>query len=396
MGTTPIGGGCRKKEIDFDNSQSMRIAHIINHLGVSGVNQVVADLVSVFNAHGHECVIYYLKACDSPASYPCPVMPLGGSASLPEHFDVIHAHGVGPMLYVMRHRCALTKRNGNKGRPLFVTTLHCYCFQDLPSLYGWAKGGLMAMAYLASTLWQDRVVCLSQDMMHYYSRWINHRNLRYVYNTRLLPSKQNVVFNPGDAALVDQLKSWHAQGHTVIGMNGVLIYRKGVDLMLRALRLLNQEDRRFRLVLVGDGQDRGDFEKLCQSLGLNDEVLFAGHRKDAYRFLPYYDILALPSHSEGFPLSLLEAAVYQKKVVVSELPIVKECFGYHNPEASAGKEEVAAFKIDTVQDATVLRLAEAIRRAMADEAIGARLCQRFDKDYSPEVFYQRYERVYGG
>ena len=89
----------------------MRIAHIINHLGVSGVNQVVADLVSVFSAYGHECVIYYLKACDSPASYPCPVVPLGGSASLPEHFDVIHAHGVGPMLYVMRHRRALAKRN---------------------------------------------------------------------------------------------------------------------------------------------------------------------------------------------------------------------------------------------------------------------------------------------
>lgn len=372
----------------------MRIAHIINHLGVSGVNQVVADLVSVFNAHGHECVIYYLKACDSPASYPCPVVPLSGSASLPEHFDVIHAHGVGPMLYVMRHRRALAKRNGNQGRSLFVTTLHCYCFQDLPSLYGRAKGGLMALAYLASTLWQDRVVCLSQDMMRYYSRWINHRKLRYVYNTRLLPSKQNVVFNPGDAALVDQLKSWHAQGHTVIGMNGVLIYRKGVDLMLRALRLLNQEGHRFRLVLVGDGQDRGDFEKLCHSLGLNDEVLFAGHRKDAYRFLPYYDILALPSHSEGFPLSLLEAAVYQKKVVVSELPIVKECFGYRAPRASAGREEVAAFKIDTDQDATILRLAEAVRRAVADESIGPRLRQRFDKGYSPEVFYHNYECVY--
>ena len=372
----------------------MRVAHIINHLGVSGVNQVVADLVSVFNAHGHECVIYYLKACDSPASYPCPVVPLDGSASLPEPFDVIHAHGVGPMLYVMKHRRALAKRNGNQGRPLFVTTLHCYCFQDLPSLYGWAKGGLMALAYLASTLWQDRVVCLSQDMMRYYSRWISRRKLRYVYNTRLLPSKQNEVFNPDDATLVDQLKSWHAQGHTVIGMNGVLIYRKGVDLMLRALRLLNLEGCRFRLVLVGDGQDRGDFEKLCQSLGLNDEVLYAGHRKDAYRFLPYYDILALPSHSEGFPLSLLEAAVYQKKVVVSELPIVKECFGYRNQGASTGKVEVAAFKIDPDQDATVLRLAEAIRNAMANDAIGARLRQRFDKDYSPEVFYQRYDRVY--
>ena len=298
------------------------------------------------------------------------------------------------MLYVMKHRRALAKRNGNQGRPLFVTTLHCYCFQDLPSLYGWAKGGLMALAYLASTLWQDRVVCLSQDMMRYYSRWISRRKLRYVYNTRLLPSKQNEVFNPDDATLVDQLKSWHAQGHTVIGMNGVLIYRKGVDLMLRALRLLNLEGCRFRLVLVGDGQDRGDFEKLCQSLGLNDEVLYAGHRKDAYRFLPYYDILALPSHSEGFPLSLLEAAVYQKKVVVSELPIVKECFGYRNQGASTGKVEVAAFKIDPDQDATVLRLAEAIRNAMANDAIGARLRQRFDKDYSPEVFYHKYECVY--
>ena len=202
--------------------------------------------------------------------------------------------------------------------------------------------------------------------------------------------------NPDDAALVDQLELWRAQGRTVIGMNGVLIYRKGVDLMLRALRLLNQEGHRFRLVLVGDGQDRGDFETLCQSLGLNDEVLFAGHRKDAYRFLPYYNILALPSHSEGFPLSLLEAAVYQKKVVVSELPIVKECFGYRTPWTSTGKEDVAAFKIDPNQDATVLRLAEAIRNAMADDAIGARLRQRLDKDYSPEFFYQRYERVYGG
>ena len=125
-------------------------------------------------------------------------------------------------------------------------------------------------------------------------------------------------------------------------------------------------------------------------------MLFTGHRKDAYRFLPYYDILALPSHSEGFPLSLLEAAVYQKKVVVSELPIVKECFGYRNQGASTGKAEVAAFKIDPDQDATVLRLAEAIRNAIADDAIGARLRQRFDKDYSPEVFYQKYECVCTG
>lgn len=37
--------------------------------------------------------------------------------------------------------------------------------------------------------------------------------------------------------------------------------------MLRALRLLNQEGHRFRLVLVGDGQDRGDLRRYANRWG---------------------------------------------------------------------------------------------------------------------------------
>lgn len=372
----------------------MRIAYIVNHLGPSGVNQVVADLVSVFTARGHDCVVCYLKDCDAPMRYACDTLRLSAVEDLTGDFDVIHAHGLGPMLFVARHRRELSKRKEGQCRPLFVTTLHCYCFQDLPSLYGRLKGGLMAMVYLWSTLWQDRVVCLSKDMMHYYARWISRSKLRYVYNTRILPSQEDITYDADDMKLVEKLKAWHAQGYHVIGMNGVLIYRKGVDLMLRALRQLNQDGDRYRLVLVGDGKDKGDFVRLCDSLGLENQVLFAGHRRDAYRFLPLYDVLAMPSHSEGFPLSLLEAAAYGKKVVVSDLPIVKECFEDTFLAQTQESQVVFIFDISSNQEKTIERMVQVFVYAVIDNKMGERLRVRFMENFSPKQFFKRYEVLY--
>ena len=368
----------------------MRIAYIVNHLGSSGVNQVVADLVSVFTSRGHECVVCYLKDCDTPMDYACDTMRLSAVTDLMGDFEVIHAHGLGPMLYVARHRRALSHRQDGRQRPLFVTTLHCYCFQDLPSLYGRLKGCLMGCAYLLSTRWQDRVVCLSKDMMHYYARWIGRGKLRYVYNTRILPSQESITFEADDRKLVENLKVWHEQGCHVIGMNGVLIYRKGVDLMLRALQLLNQDGDRYRLALVGDGKDKDVFVKLSEDLGLEGKVLFAGHRQDAYRFLPHYDVLAMPSHSEGFPLSLLEAAAYGRRVVVSELPIVKECFKFHDTD----KPDISVFKITTNSDQTIQGLAAAVKMVMADDDMGKRLQLCFKRELAPQKFYERYMLAY--
>jgi len=369
----------------------MRIAYIINHLGPSGVNQVVADLVSVFTAHGHECVVYYLRESDTPMGYACNTVYLRTVTDIVGTFDVVHAHGLGPMLYVARHKHDLAKRNGEQCRPLFITTLHCYCFQDLPSLYGWIKGGLMAFAYLWSTLWQDRVVCLSKDMMNYYSRWIKRSKLRYVYNTRILPSQKDITYDADDLKLVENLKVWHETGYHVIGMNGVLIYRKGVDLMLLALKQLNQSKDQYRLVLVGDGKDEEDFVMLCDSLGLRGQVLFAGHRRDAYRFLPYYDVLAMPSLSEGFPLSLLEAAAYGARVVISDLPIVKECFIEKARFPFCVNSAVSVFELSSNQNDNVKKIAQAVSKAIADVNAGSRIRSLFLEKFAPEMFYEKYK-----
>lgn len=125
-----------------------------------------------------------------------------------------------------------------------------------------------------------------------------------------------------------------------------------------------------------------EFEQMALDLQVNKRVCFAGYQPDAFRFLSMYDVFVLPSRSEGFPLALLEAAVMKKKCVVSDLPIVKECFTNH--------EEVEMFKLTDGAEG----LAAAIQRAIANQNLGQALNKRFLKDYSPDRFYHNYMQIY--
>lgn len=232
----------------------------------------------------------------------------------------------------------------------------------------------MGVAYLLTKKVFDRVVCLSKDMMQYYERWIPKRKLTYVYNTRSIDTAQLTVSDEEQEMLM------RCKGDGVlIGMNCVLLYRKGIDVMLKAMALLPD---RFRLMIVGDGKEKETFQQMAQELGVEQRVCFAGRRNEACRYLPYYDIYAMPSRSEGFPLVLLESAACGTKVVASSLPVVKECFA---------DNEVVTFDMPDAQ-----ALANAIIKADEMEQLGENLKKRFEQDYAPEVFYRRYMEIYGG
>lgn len=347
----------------------MKIAYFVNHIGQTGVNQVVSDLAAVMGENGHGCKIFYLRKSDAPMAFPCDVSMLKSTADL-QGYDVIHAHGIGPEQYLLRH-CWHRWKNERGTRTKLVTTLHCYCFQDFQDLYGAVKGFLLGLLYLLAKIPFDRVVCLSQNMMQYYQKFISKRKLTFAYNTSILESEEKLSEE-------EKLELETFKGDaTLIGMNCVLLYRKGIDVMLKAMTLL---PLKYKLFIAGDGKERNVFEKMTHDLGIADRVYFAGQRKNAYRYLPYYDIYALPSRSEGFPISLLEAAAYGNKVVASKLPIVEECFS---------DDEISKFEMPDEN-----ALAEAVIKLETDSDIGSRLQKVYQEKFSPEKFYERHLFIY--
>lgn len=87
---------------------------------------------------------------------------------------------------------------------------------------------------------------------------------------------------------------------------GELRRLKGVDVLLEALRL-DPTGRPVRTVIVGDGPDRAEFERLATAFGLSSSVTFTGAlpARDAFRRAR---VIVVPSRAESFPYIVLEAA----------------------------------------------------------------------------------------
>lgn len=71
------------------------------------------------------------------------------------------------------------------------------------------------------------------------------------------------------------------------------------------------------LVFVGDGEMRSDIEDKVHRMGFDNRVVFLGQREDVPRLLQALDVFALPSITEGFSISALEAETVGVPCVLS-------------------------------------------------------------------------------
>lgn len=98
---------------------------------------------------------------------------------------------------------------------------------------------------------------------------------------------------------------------------------KGLDILLRSLRMALDQDPDLSLVIVGGGDLKSEYQRMTEELRLQENVIFAGDVSDDK--LPQHyalaDTLVLPSKdmSEGFGLTLLEANASGKPVIASRV-----------------------------------------------------------------------------
>ena len=98
---------------------------------------------------------------------------------------------------------------------------------------------------------------------------------------------------------------------------------KGLDVLLKAFKLVSEKESNARLLIVGDGDFKSEYQKQCASLGLTSKVVFAGNIPDEAlpEFYAASDMLVLPSkdRSEGFGLTILEANASGKPAIGSNV-----------------------------------------------------------------------------
>ncbi len=153
----------------------------------------------------------------------------------------------------------------------------------------------------------DHLICVSRDLHDEMLRLVTPERVTLLPNAVTLPT--------GEGGLPE---GWSRKGCTIL-YAGRLSPEKGVDVLLRAFARSCVAHEEVRLLLVGDGPNRGDYELLAGELGIADRVHFLGFRNDIQAFYRLADLFVLPSRSEGLPMALLEAMALGTPVVATRV-----------------------------------------------------------------------------
>jgi glycosyltransferase involved in cell wall biosynthesis len=170
----------------------------------------------------------------------------------------------------------------------------------------------------------------------------------------------------------------------IVGAAGRLEHQKGFDVLLRALRDVDD----VTLVLIGDGSEREQLRSLARSLGLDDRIVWLGWSADVRSYLPAFDVFVLPSRFEGFPLVVLEALLAETAVVATDVGSIPEAVRDEETGLLVPRDDSAA-------------LAAAMRRLLADadlrRSLGGRgrrlVLDRFTAQHMARSFQGIYDEL---
>ncbi|MCM3905815.1 MAG: glycosyltransferase [Pyrinomonadaceae bacterium] len=265
-----------------------------------------------------------------------------------ERPDIVHTHTakagtVGRVAGFLYRWLTPSTLLGRPRQCLFVHTYHGHIFH---SYYGPLKTRLfLSIEKALARLITDRIVVVSeQQRREIQKRFGVGRPDQFVVIPLGLDTHSFADWRNRRQLFRDELGS--KSDELLVGIVGRLTEIKNHELFLRAVailkeRLADEKSRprpvsaggrtawsgRVRFVVIGDGSLRDKLIAQARALGLVDDVIFAGNRRDPENFYAALDIVALTSLNEGTPLTLIEAMANARPVIATAVGGVVDLLG---------------------------------------------------------------------
>jgi glycosyltransferase involved in cell wall biosynthesis len=210
-----------------------------------------------------------------------------------------------------------------------------------------------------------------------------------IRNFNLPAPLMRIVHNPMDIEKIEAISlkdpdhPWFSDNIPVIISVGRLHRQKNFPVLLKAFAKLRKKGD-FRLIILGEGSERGALMKLVKELRIEDSVQLPGFVKNPFAYLNKSSLFVMSSTHEGLPVALIEAMACTVPVVASACPSVAEMItDYENGLLAPVSDPVA--------------LSAAMWRVLNDDGLRKRLVennQKEGKKYSVQKIVDDYESIF--
>ncbi|MDB5723224.1 MAG: glycosyltransferase [Alphaproteobacteria bacterium] len=203
--------------------------------------------------------------------------------------------------------------------------------------------------------------------------------------SRISRIANGVAMVPGDCGGPDPISGLQRRpGEILIGTVAGLRAVKNQRRLIRAFASLGT--RNARLVIVGEGPEEAGLRAEAEACGVADRVIFGGFLPRADRILSHFDIFALSSDSEQFPIVVVEAMAAGLPIVATDVGDIAAMVSRENRGGIVDRCDEAGF-------------GHALARLVDEEALRTRLGRsnacKARSDYQDGPMIAAYAELYG-
>lgn len=363
----------------------MRILHLISSAGFYGAENVLVNLAAASRkVAGCQPVVGVLRDARNPHQ---------------EVADQARERGIEAHIFACSGRLDLSLIGAirRRARELATDVIHSHGYKS--NFYGYLAARPRRIPVLATCHTGTDKPEMTPALRLY--DWLDRAVLRRVdqvvaVSPTIAEALAAVGIPPGKIALVpngiDVERFQHASpalavpaGARVVGMVSRLTANKGPYCFLEAARAVAARMPEAYFVLVGDGPERSRLEAAAKESGLEGRILFTGARSDMPGVYASLNVFVLPSHSEGMPMSVLEAMAAGLPVIATRVGAVPQLI---EPDRTGV----------LVQPQASAELAEAIVKVLKNPIWAHELGQsgrrRVVQEYSSDSMARHYRRLY--
>lgn len=301
-----------------------KVIHIIGTMDIGGAENLLINLLAEFDLRAYDVEVYYLVGKGSlvhklsALGVPCYPLNTNGErdflqiSKLVSLFKQKKPHIVHTHVHAANYWIALACKIA--GVPILIETIHDqhrHSRIKLPFIYVCEK----VNSRLAS-----HVVAVSEGVR------------RYIIDQFSVDEQKTVTIYNGvstkhlnDAPPYSRLEFGIKETDFVIGCVANLIpKKKGYEYLIPAFAGVKEEIPNAKLLIVGEGPLREEIIQKSQKLKITNDVLLLGQRNDVFRILPLMDIFVLASLYEGTPMAVIEAMLFKKPIVATNVGGIPE------------------------------------------------------------------------